>query len=258
MTADISSSVAEKAECWCDGRKNRRSLFMGCRLTPVMSFRTSVLCFTRRETNFFQSLPEPRAHVGPYRSNRSCTVPLLILPVKVSLQAPQSSAQVIVLGDGPVIAQSGRARRCGSKPVDAHLAAQEIGELALRGRFRAPLHKIGSRARGKALRQFTRGAVGQGPVAGDKVISPAFFRGERANKWEAPAQGEGHGRYIFLVAPRQPLLQNASGTKALPQNRIEILRIKQAGTGGFQGRWRIDRDHVVLLRVALQVAAAIV
>jgi hypothetical protein len=33
MTADISSSVAEKAVCWCDGRKNRRSLVMGRRFT---------------------------------------------------------------------------------------------------------------------------------------------------------------------------------------------------------------------------------
>src|SRR5580704_3246462 len=31
MTADISSSVAEKAVCWCEGRKNRRSLVMGRR-----------------------------------------------------------------------------------------------------------------------------------------------------------------------------------------------------------------------------------
>src|SRR5580698_2586767 len=31
ITADISSSVAEKAVCWCEGRKNRRSLFMGRR-----------------------------------------------------------------------------------------------------------------------------------------------------------------------------------------------------------------------------------
>ena len=33
MTADISSTVAEKAVCWCEGRKNRRSLVMGRRFT---------------------------------------------------------------------------------------------------------------------------------------------------------------------------------------------------------------------------------
>jgi hypothetical protein len=67
MTADISSSVAENAECWCEGRKNRKSLVMGRRFTPATpSFVTG-----ERGVNFLQSLPEPSAHESGYRSNQT-------------------------------------------------------------------------------------------------------------------------------------------------------------------------------------------
>src|SRR5580700_6613095 len=72
MTADISSNVAEKAVCWCDGRKNRRSLFMGRRF----------ICAGRE----FPSKPTRGSHRdGVYRLNQTAMVPLLTLERTVSI-----------------------------------------------------------------------------------------------------------------------------------------------------------------------------
>src|SRR5260370_31954176 len=60
MTAAISNSVAEKAVCWCEGRKKRRSLVMGRAFTPATPG-----CFaSARDANFPQSLPEAFLHGG--------------------------------------------------------------------------------------------------------------------------------------------------------------------------------------------------
>src|SRR5580704_9492216 len=96
MTADISSNVAEKAVCWCEGRKNRRSLVMGRRFAPgTPSFRH------RRARREFPSKPT-RACIrdGVYRPNRSAMVPLLTLPVRVGgLSLASSGLLKVFRGD---------------------------------------------------------------------------------------------------------------------------------------------------------------
>src|SRR5580704_17534965 len=134
MTAAISNTVAEKAVCWCDGRKNRRSLVMGRRFTLIMPG------LARSSINFPQSLPEAGRDDRVYRSDQTGIVPLLIMPLKISLQTPQSPTQVVVLRDGPVIAQGRGRGRCRNKLIDGHFVVHEAGELTLCTRLRTPLH----------------------------------------------------------------------------------------------------------------------
>ena len=88
--------------------------------------------------------------------------------------------------------------------------------------------------------------------------SPIFSKGEHADKGKRSAQCERDGGYVFRIANRQPLLKNASGTKMLPKNRIEIFGIEQTGPGRSSPGRRIDRDHIVLLRCPFQKASAVV
>ncbi len=157
-----------------------------------------------------------------YRANQSGMVPLLILPLKVSLHPRQSSTQFVVLVDGPVITQSGRGGRRRNKMIDGYFIVQEVLELVFRARLRTPLHEISDGAGRKALRQFIRSAIGQQPIAGDKMKSPTFYRRENADKRERASQSKCHRSQVFRVARRYPLLQNASWTKALPDDGIEI------------------------------------
>src|SRR5207302_2707091 len=160
--------------------KNRRSLVMGCRLR--WQRRAFV---TRGETRIsfkaYQRLPS-RAEF--YRANRIETVPLLIMALPVSLQPCQSSPQFVVLVDGAVVAHSGCGGRSHNKLIEGRFVVQEAVELAFRARLRTPLHEIIGGGDRKAVSQFIRGAIRQGPITGEKMKSPAFFRSEHADKRE--------------------------------------------------------------------------
>src|SRR6202035_2177493 len=52
--------------------------------------------------------------------------------------------------------------------------------------------------------------------------------------------------------------QNAARAQPFARRRIELLRIEHARSCSFDWRRRINRNHIVLLWIALQVAAAVV
>ena len=54
------------------------------------------------------------------------------------------------------------------------------------------------------------------------------------------------------------MFQNAARLEPALGSRVELLRIEQAGTSGFDRGRRINEDDVILLLGAFQVAASII
>src|SRR3981081_3997673 len=92
------------------------------------------------------------------------------------------------------------------------------------------------------------------------MISPALDRLKNPHIWKRLLDGFGHRCHDRGIpgAGRKPLLQNPIGTQVLSRNSVELLRVEQAGSGRFDGWWRIQNDDIVLFSRSFKVKPSVV
>jgi len=143
-----------------------------------------------------------------------------------SPQRGERPAHEVVLVDRPVVPQC----RCPSSELedgrDRCLALEQGVELPLGGRRRPPFEEVLDGCRGHPPGQ-DRSRRDLHPVpAGDEVISPALDRLERPDIRKLVLESARHREEDGELAPRPPLLQDASVTQPLFDERVELARVQ--------------------------------
>src|SRR5579864_1081087 len=96
-------------------------------------------------------------------------------------------------------------------------------------------------------------------VAAEVVNAEFIFEGADVGELSLQRTRDGSDVDGFGVGSGgEPLLENASGTKATASDFVELLGIEEAGTGGWERWWRIDGDEIELVGGAFKKAAAVV